>query len=110
MARDYSAAFSESEFLPKARNVAKRAGREVLEKGLWLYYAFPNVPKWAQGTIIGALGYFVSPLDALPDVIPGVGYTDDLGVLIAAVAVLGMRIDDEVRRKASEKLREWGMG
>ena len=109
MARRYADDYSEDRFLKKARRVAKVAGREVLEKGLWLYYAFPSAPPWARGTILGALGYFISPLDAIPDVIPGAGYTDDLGILLAAVAVLGTRIDDDVRRKANERLRAWGL-
>jgi uncharacterized membrane protein YkvA (DUF1232 family) len=109
MANRYADEFSESRFLKKAQRVAKVAGREVLEKGLWLYYAFPSAPPWARGTILGALGYFISPLDAIPDVVPVAGYTDDLAVIVAAVAVLGTRIDDDVRAKATERLRAWGL-
>lgn len=108
MAIQYADEYSESRFLEKVRRVAKVAGREVLEKSLWLYYAFPSAPPWARGAILGALGYFIAPLDAIPDLIPGAGYTDDLGVLVAAVLVLGSHIDDRVRRQASERLRTLG--
>ncbi|WP_164999553.1 YkvA family protein [Salinicola tamaricis] len=54
-------------------------------KSLQLYFVLkrPDVPIWAKSTIIGALGYFISPLDAIPDVIAGVGFTDDASVLAA---------------------------
>ena len=48
---------------------ALAAGREVVEKVLWLYYASrrPDVPRWAKLTIYAALAYFILPLDAIPD-------------------------------------------
>ena len=56
--------------------------------------------------IIGALGYFILPIDLIPDLIPVVGYTDDLAVLVAAIKLLAC-VDDEVKRQAKEKLAEW---
>jgi uncharacterized membrane protein YkvA (DUF1232 family) len=43
--------------------------------------------------IIGALVYFVSPIDAIPDLTPVVGYIDDAAVIAAAVARLGHALD-----------------
>jgi uncharacterized membrane protein YkvA (DUF1232 family) len=53
------------------------------------------------------LGYFISPIDAIPDVIPFVGYSDDLGVLVAAVATVSTYITDDVKAKAKAKLQDW---
>ena len=57
--------------------------------------------------IIGALGYFIFPLDAIPDFIPAVGLTDDLGVFAAAVTTLELNIPQNARDKADAKLKEW---
>src|SRR5690606_16409548 len=98
----YESAYSESRFWRKARHSAAAAGRQVLEKALWLYYGAqsPDTPKWARRVIYGALGYFVLPLDAIPDLAPLVGYTDDLGVMAAALGVVAMHIDASVREQA----------
>ena len=55
----YESEFSENNFWDKVVNFAKAAGKEVIEKALWLYYAAqnPNTPTWAKVTIYGALGY-----------------------------------------------------
>lgn len=84
-------------------------GKEVIEKALQLYYAMqaPNTPTWAKAVIIAALGYFISPIDAIPDVVPFVGFADDLGVLVAALAAVATYITDEVKNKADAKLDEW---
>ena len=55
----------------------------------------------------GALGYFISPIDVIPDFIPVVGFTDDIGVLAAAVVMAASYIDAEARAKADTKLAGW---
>ncbi len=45
----------------------------------------PVVPLWAKATLPFALLYLVSPVDILPDVIPGLGEMDDLVILYAAL-------------------------
>ncbi|MCX0419278.1 YkvA family protein [Clostridium perfringens] len=57
--------------------------------------------------IIGALGYFIFPIDFLPDIAPIVGYTDDLGLLIPALGAVAFYIDDEVKEQAKKKLKDW---
>jgi uncharacterized membrane protein YkvA (DUF1232 family) len=104
-AKDYS----ESGFWEKVKSFALIAGKEVIEKALQLYYAMqaPLTPAWAKTVIIAALGYFISPVDAIPDIIPVVGYADDLGVLAAAIATVGTYITDDIKVKADAKLAEW---
>jgi uncharacterized membrane protein YkvA (DUF1232 family) len=57
--------------------------------------------------IYGALAYFVLPTDAIPDVIPVVGFSDDLGALAAAMGTVALYVDDNVKRLTAIKLREW---
>jgi len=53
------------------------------------------------------LVYFILPTDAIPDAIPVVGYSDDLGALAAAVGAVVMHITDEVKERAQTKMRDW---
>ncbi|MGF1769549.1 DUF1232 domain-containing protein [Enterovibrio makurazakiensis] len=101
--------YSEDSFWTKARNFAQKAGYDVLEKALKLYYSATDedTPKWAKTTIFAALGYFITPIDAIPDLTPAVGFSDDLGVLVAAAAAVVMHVKTEHSEKASEKLDHW---
>jgi uncharacterized membrane protein YkvA (DUF1232 family) len=100
--------YNENSFWNKIKTVFKSAGREVIEKALWLYYAAqdPKVPLAAKTTIYTALAYFILPVDLIPDFLP-MGYTDDLGVLIAAVSTVSMYITEDVKQKANDTLRQW---
>jgi uncharacterized membrane protein YkvA (DUF1232 family) len=103
------AIYSEQGFWQKVARVAKQAGYEVIEKALWLYYAAqkPSVPAAAKAVIYGALAYLILPVDAIPDALPVVGFTDDLAILAAAVSSVAMHIDDAVKAQARAKLRDW---
>ena len=80
----YANKFSASDFVDKISRIAKRAGAKLVYAALILYYTLQSdkVSKTDKALIIGALGYMISPLDAIPDAIPIVGLTDDLGVLV----------------------------
>jgi len=108
-ANEFSEAFSDNGFWDKVKGYAKIAGEGVLEPALKMYYAAldSDTPTWAKATIIGALGYFISPIDAIPDLVPVVGYSDDLSVLVAALATTAAHIKDEHVKKAKETLAQW---
>ncbi len=101
--------FDDGSFWNKVKHFALKAGKEVIEKALWLYYAAqqPGTPAWARTVIYGALAYFVLPVDAVPDAIPVAGFTDDLGALAAALGTVSMYVTDQVKQMASEKMKEW---
>ncbi|MCY7384488.1 MAG: DUF1232 domain-containing protein [Microcoleus sp. CAN_BIN18] len=101
--------YSDETFWSKLKSFALTAGREVVEKALILYYTAqnPNVPSWAKGVVIGALTYFISPVDAIPDVLVGIGFTDDLGVLLAAIATVSVYINAETKEQAKDKMKDW---
>ena len=102
-------AYSEESFWDKLARFAKKAGREVVEKALWLHYAAqgPQTPAWAKTAIYGALAYFILPADLIPDFIPGAGFTDDLGALLTAVATVAAYITPEVKQRAAVQVRQW---
>lgn len=97
--------YSDGSFWAKVTRYAASAGRELVEKALVLYFTLGNerCPAWAKAVIVGALGYFVLPVDAVPDVIPGAGYTDDIGAIVAASATVMAHVSDEDIRRAKEQ-------
>ena len=108
----YAADYSDGRFWQKLMSFARNAGREVVQKSLWLYFAAqrPDTPKWAKATVYGALGYFILPADALPDVTPFAGFSDDLAVLAFAVVTLGAYINDAVKEQAAQTMARWFPG
>ena len=60
-----------------------------------------------RAKILGALGYFILPIDLIPDFIPVAGYTDDLAALVWGVYCVIKSITPEVKAQAAEKLHEW---
>lgn len=101
--------FSDEKFWGKLKKFAKKAGSSVVYAVLLLYFTLqkPEVPVKAKTIIIGALGYFILPFDLIPDLAVGVGYTDDLGALGVALFQVAMYIDEDIKSKAKDKLKEW---
>jgi uncharacterized membrane protein YkvA (DUF1232 family) len=60
----------------------------------------PKTPIWVKATAAAALAYFILPFDAIPDLLPIVGLSDDASVLAAAFAAIAAHVTDEHRTKA----------
>jgi hypothetical protein len=54
--------------------------------------AIPTTPTAAKGMMMAALAYFVLPTDAIPDVLPAIGFTDDAAVIAAVIAIVGKNL------------------
>jgi len=102
-------AFSEENLFTKIQNYAKQAGLKAIYSVLLLFHAYKRkeTPTWARSIILGALGYFISPIDALPDLSPIIGYTDDMGVLVFGLVTIAAYVNDDVRIKSRKQLRKW---
>lgn len=105
----FSKEYSDESFWSKTKQYAKVAGEQVLEPALKMYYAATDVdtPAWAKATIYASLGYFISPVDAIVDVAPLIGYSDDFGVLIAATAATAAHIKEAHVQRAKTTLAQW---
>ncbi|MGE7369595.1 YkvA family protein [Neorhizobium sp. NPDC001467] len=55
----------------------------------------PKTPARAKGVLLAALGYFVLPIDVIPDFLVVAGFTDDVAVLAAALKMISAHITDE---------------
>lgn len=66
----------------------------------------PQTPAKAKALLLAALAYFVLPADLLPDFIPGLGFTDDLAVIVAAVSMVREHMTPLHRQRAVRYLRQ----
>ena len=105
----YANKFSQSDFVEKIANIAKRAGAKLVYAALILYYTLQSdkVSAANKAMIIGALGYMISPLDVIPDAIPIAGLTDDLAVLLFVLKKVWTDVDPDIQQKAKERLSKW---
>jgi len=92
------------EYLTKYLSALAMKGSYIV---LLLLYAYQsgNVPAWAKRIIFGSLAYFISPIDAIPDLTPFIGMTDDIGLLSFSLVTIACYIDSDVRQKAQNKLQ-----
>jgi uncharacterized membrane protein YkvA (DUF1232 family) len=105
----YSKHYDENDLWEKFRKFAKKAGIKVCYAALLLYYVLksPDTSSKDRAKILGALGYFILPIDLIPDFIPIAGYTDDLAALVWGVYCVIKGITPEVKASAAIKLHEW---
>jgi len=99
---------SEHRVVTKIRSALNLVSEEAVTHALMLYYTLraPETPLWCRTVIIGALGYFISIIDGIPDLTPFLGYTDDISVMAAAVATLATHITPEIKAKAKCKAKQ----
>jgi len=105
----YQKHFSFNGLMSKIKETAKKAGLKAIYMALLLYYALesPTCTALDKAIIYGALGYFISPLDLVPDILPLVGLSDDIAVLAWAYSRIRHNVSDMTREKAKTKLKIW---
>lgn len=89
-------------FFPKLARVLARV--PFAEDLVAAYYCALDrgTPLRAKGILLGAIAYFVLPADAVPDFVLGLGFTDDLAVLLAAVNTVRTHVTAAHRARANE--------
>ena len=102
----YEQHYNESSFLDKVTKYGKLIGINALYKAvqLWFVLQKPDVPAGTKAVIMGAVGYLIAPLDFLPDLLPVLGYTDDMVAITFALIKVQGYIDEEVERKSKKLL------
>ncbi len=71
------------------------------------YCAFDSAtPIRVKGILLAALAYFIMPFDVIPDVILGLGFTDDMAVLYAAITAIRSHMTQSHRDRAKETLEK----
>ena len=100
----YAQEFDEEQF---ERKTARGGfGRSVLRKLYTLYEVLrdEDTPAWVKLGIVCVLGYFVCPIDAIPDMLPLVGYGDDMAIVAAELASIASYVTPSVRRRVEDRL------
>ncbi len=97
----------ERELFRKARRLATNLPfiRHVL--AIWYAVIDPDVPVAGKARLAFAISYFLMPFDVVPDFFVGIGYVDDLAVIMATVRALGGMITDAHYARADARLAEW---
>jgi len=95
-------------FWKKLRRTA--AGIPFAQDATAAYYAALDrrTPLKVRATLLAALAYFVLPTDAVPDIFPMLGFTDDAAVLMTALRLISSEVNPQhhaAAREAIEKLR-----
>lgn len=93
-------------FWPKIRKVATKVPFAADALSVWWCARDPATPKAAKGVMLAALAYFVLPTDAIPDILAGVGFTDDAAVFAALMAVVGKHLKPAHKASAMAFLRK----
>jgi uncharacterized membrane protein YkvA (DUF1232 family) len=106
---DFGSEYSELGLKEKLTRIARKAGIKVVYAVLVAFYAVQSdaLSFSDKAKLYGALGYFILPIDLIPDAIIGMGYTDDLAALTYVLHTVSANITPEVKMKAEDKLREW---
>lgn len=89
----------EQGFWPKIRQVAGKIPFASDALALWWCARDPDTPTAAKGMMMAALAYFVLPMDVIPDVLAGIGFTDDAAVIAAVIGVAAKHL--KPRHKAA---------
>lgn len=98
---DYSKHYSDESWSRKIRNLPAKSATDLIDKAITLYALLKSsaTPAWAKAAIIAALGYFICPLDAIPDFLPPVGFVDDLAVMPAVLMNLQRYHSNDIRKE-----------
>lgn len=102
----YKSSYTEENLQTKLKKYGKKIGVNTTYYILLLYQMIVSniVPIADKAIIIAALGYFISPLDIIPDIIIGTGFIDDVSVLLIALRQVIKNITPEIKQQAKERL------
>jgi uncharacterized membrane protein YkvA (DUF1232 family) len=92
-------------FWPKITRTAARIPFADQALAAWYAARDPETPMAAKGMIFAGLAYFVMPIDAIPDLFAGIGFTDDAAVITALLATLGANIKRRHRDQAQDAVQ-----
>jgi uncharacterized membrane protein YkvA (DUF1232 family) len=100
----------EEDVREKFWRTARKAAAQVpfMDEVVAGYYCAMDkgTPLRAKGILLAALAYFVLPADTIPDVFFGIGFTDDIAGLTAALAAVRAHMKPAHRLAAREALHD----
>ena len=103
--------YSVSKLIQKMQCSVAQGASELFKTAVTLFVILedPTVPKLVKAIIITSLGYFICPIDIIPDFLP-MGLSDDLLVLAATLNQILIYKDVSVEARVDEILPLWMSG
>ena len=102
----YAGYYNPDSLFEKIKNVARKAGVKLVYIVLLLYYSTldEELPMKDRLMVIAALGYFILPIDLIPDALPG-GFADDMAALVYVLKQVWNNLTPATKQKAQNRLR-----
>ncbi len=108
--KKYEEFYTEKTFWAKIKGLPAAAPFCMLLRtsiSLWLLLKEPLVPLTIKSLILFALGYFICPVDLVPDFAPfGIGFSDDLALMAAVLTSAYSYLNKEIQEKVQDILPE----
>ena len=105
----YEKHFSKQQFIEKIKKTAKDVGIKGIYLALILYYTVdsPTISLKDKIIIYSCLGYFICPIDIIPDFFPFMGFIDDVAILTWCFYKVKVNVTEAIKEKAKTKLTTW---
>ena len=102
----FGSEYSEQGLKEKLSKIARKAGIKMAYAVLVAFYAVQSdtLSFKEKARLYGALGYFILPVDLIPDAILGMGYSDDLAALVYVLHTVSSNITPEVKQRARREI------
>lgn len=97
--------YSDTKLNEKIAKVAKKVGAAIIYPVLLLYHTLqsPSLSIKDKVAVIASLAYFILPVDLIPDVMVGVGYTEDILVIMAMLKKVSKFITPEILEQTKKQ-------
>lgn len=98
----YEKEHDENKFWIKIKKVGTKIGVTPIYLVFLLFHSLmsKSIPMTSKAPIAGALGYFISFIDIIPDLTPILGYCDDVSIIVGALGLIATQITEEIREDA----------
>lgn len=107
--QQYIEYFDELQLSEKIKVVGKTIGAKVVTYVLIMVILISDkkIPLKVRLVFMAALGYLILPTDLIADLLPAIGFTDDIAFLSYAISNAREYITPDVKEKANKKLGQW---
>lgn len=104
----YKKEHSEKKFWIKMKRAGTKLGVTPVYLVFLLYHSLmsKDIPIASKAPITGALGYFISFIDVMPDLTPILGYCDDVSVIIGALVLISTQVNKKIIQDARDSTRK----